>query len=67
MSGSARIGNRDILLEEGRLRGERLSFKLALNGRMWDFIGTVHAGAIEGTVGDVGGGTKFAWSAAAAK
>jgi SAM-dependent methyltransferase len=67
VSGSARIGGRDVLLEEGRLRGERLSFKLALNGRMWDFTGTVHGGAIDGSVADVGGGTRFGWSAAAAK
>jgi len=67
VSGAARIGGREVLLEEGKLRGERLSFKLALNGRMWDFTGTVHGGAIEGTVSDVGGGTKFAWSAAAAR
>jgi SAM-dependent methyltransferase len=67
VSGSARIGGRDVLLEEGRLRGERLSFKLALNGRMWDFTGTVKGNAIDGTVADLGGGTKAAWSAAAAK
>ena len=67
VSGSARIGGREVLLEEGRLRGERLSFKLALNGRMWDFTGTVKGDAIDGSVADVGGGTKAAWSAAAAR
>jgi hypothetical protein len=67
VSGSAKIGGRDVLLEEGRLRGERLSFKLALNGKMWDFTGTVKGNAVEGSVADAGGGTKAAWSAAAAK
>jgi len=63
ISGAARIGGKEVLLEEARLRGERFSFKLALNGRMWDFTGTVKGGAMEGTVADVGGGTKAAWSA----
>jgi len=67
ISGAARIGGKEVLLEEARLRGERFSFKLALNGRMWDFTGTVKGGAMEGTVADVGGGTKAAWSAAAAR
>lgn len=67
VAGSARIGGREVLLEEGRLRGERLSFKLALNGKMWDFTGTVKGNAIDGTVADVSGGTQAAWSASAAK
>jgi len=67
VAGAARIGGREVLLEEARLRGERLSFKLALNGRMWDFTGTVKGSAIEGTVADAGGGTKAAWSASAAR
>ena len=67
VSGAARIGGKEVLLEEARLRGERFSFKLALNGKMWDFTGTVKGSAIEGTVADVGGGTKAAWSAAVAK
>jgi hypothetical protein len=67
VAGSARIGGREVLLEEGKLRGERLTFKLALNGKMWDFTGTVKGSAIEGTVADTGGGTKAAWSAAVTK
>jgi len=67
VSGSARIGGRDVLVEEGKLRGERLTFKLALNGKTWDFTGTVKGSAIEGSVADTGGGTKAAWSAAAAR
>jgi len=65
VSGSAWIGGREVLLEEGRLRGERLTFKLALNGKMWDFTGTVKGGAIDGTVADIGGGRNSTWSAAA--
>lgn len=64
VSGAARIGGKDVLLEEGRLRGERFTFKLALNGKTWDFNGTVKGSAMEGTVADIGGGTKAAWSAA---
>ena len=30
----ARSAGKDVLLEEGRLRGERLSFKLALDGKI---------------------------------
>ena len=67
VSGAARIGNREVLLEEGKLRGERLSFKLALNGKNWEFTGTVKGGVIEGSVADIGGGTKAAWSAAPAR
>ena len=61
VSGSARIGGRDVLLEEAKLRGERLTFKLAAGGRTWDFTGTIKAGAIKGSV--EGGGVKSAWSA----
>jgi hypothetical protein len=64
VSGAARIGGREVLLEEGKLRGERLSFRLALNGKTWEFTGTVKGSSIEGSVAEVGGGTKAAWSAA---
>lgn len=65
VSGNARVGGRDVLLEEAKLRGERLNFKLALGGKTYDFTGTVKGGAIEGSV--EGGGVKAAWSAAPAK
>jgi hypothetical protein len=61
VAGDARIGGRDVLLEEGKLRGEQLSFKLALGGKTYDFIGTVRAGAIEGTV--EAGGVRSPWTA----
>ncbi len=66
VAGSARIGGRDVLLEEAKLRGDRFSFKLALEGRTYDFTGTVKGNAIEGTV-DGGGLKAVAWSAAQAK
>jgi len=65
ISGSARVGGRDVLLEEAKLRGERFTFKLALGGRTYDFSGTVKGQGIEGTVD--GGGVKAAWSAAPAR
>jgi len=65
VSGAARVGGRDVLLEEGKLRGEQLSFKLALAGKTYDFTGTVRGGAIEGTV-EVGG-TRTPWSATTVK
>jgi hypothetical protein len=64
ISGAARIGGRDVLLEEARLRGERFTFRLPVNGKAYEFTGNVKGNAIEGTVTDVGGGTKAAWSAA---
>ena len=64
VSGAARIGGRDVLLEEARLRGERLSFRLALGARNYEFTGTVKGAAISGSVADVGGGQNAAWSAA---
>jgi SAM-dependent methyltransferase len=63
VQGAARFGSRDVLIEEGRLRGERISFKLALDGKTWEFNGTVKGNAITGSVADVGNGTKSAWSA----
>jgi SAM-dependent methyltransferase len=65
VSGSARIGGRDVLLEDAKLRGERLSFKLALGGKHHEFTGVVKGGAIEGSIDS--GGQKTAWSAALAK
>jgi len=65
VAGSARIGGREVLLEEGKLRGERLSFKLALGGRSYEFTGTVKGRSIEGTV--EGAGTRGSWSAAPAR
>jgi SAM-dependent methyltransferase len=65
VAGSARVGGKDVALEEAKLRGERFTFKLSLGGKTYDFTGTVKGQSIEGTV--EGGGTKSAWSAASAK
>ena len=64
VSGSARIGGKDVPLEQAKLRGERFAFKLPLEGRTYDLTGTVKDGSITGTVADVGEGTQAAWSAA---
>jgi Methyltransferase domain len=46
VSGSLRLDGRDVPLEEVRLRGDKLSFRLS--GRKGDFHGIVKGGAIEG-------------------
>jgi len=65
ISGSARVDGKDLTLDDAKLRGERLTFKLALGGSSYEFSGIVKGQSIEGSVD--GGGTKGAWSAAAAK
>jgi SAM-dependent methyltransferase len=65
VSGSARVDGKDVPLEDARLRGERLTFKLAMGGRTYDFAGTVKGRSIEGSI--EGGDTKAAWSATQAK
>lgn len=66
VAGAARLGGREVLLEEAKLQGEKLSFKLALGGKNYAFTGQVRGNAIEGTV--EGGGLKAAaWSAAQGK
>jgi hypothetical protein len=59
VSGSARLDGRDVPLEDARLRGDRLSFKLA--GRRGAFSGLVKGKTIEGVVDT--GGSKAPWSA----
>ncbi|HEY5899214.1 MAG TPA: methyltransferase domain-containing protein [Burkholderiales bacterium] len=48
VSGSARLDGRDVPLEEVKLRGDHLSFRLA--GRKGEFSGVVKGGAIQGLV-----------------
>src|SRR6185312_8899226 len=48
VSGSLRVDGRDVPLEEVKLRGDKLTFRLS--GRRGEFAGTVKNGAIEGTV-----------------
>jgi len=56
VSGSARLDGRDIPLEDVRLRGDRISFKLA--GRKGEFSGLVKGRSIEGLLDG-----KTPWSA----
>ena len=59
VSGTARLDGKDVPLEEVKLRGDQLSFRLA--GRRGDFTGQVKGKQIEGIV--TNGGTKSPWSA----
>jgi hypothetical protein len=56
VSGSLRLDGRDVPLEDVRLRGEHLSFRLV--GHKGEFSGTVKDGAIQGTIDG-----KTPWSA----
>jgi hypothetical protein len=59
VSGTVRLDGKDIPLEEVKLRGDQLSFRLA--GRKGDFTGQVKGTQIEGIV--TTGGAKLPWSA----
>jgi hypothetical protein len=65
IAGAARIGGRDVLLEEGKLRGEQVNFKLALAGKYYEFTGLAKDGRIDGTVSAEGASSP--WSAVRAK
>src|SRR5690349_874515 len=56
VSGSLRLDGRDVPLEEVRLRGDQLSFRLV--GHKGEFSGVVKDGAIQGTIDG-----KTPWSA----
>jgi hypothetical protein len=47
VSGSLRVDGKDVPLEDAKLRGDKLTFRLA--GRKGEFAGTVKGNAIEGT------------------
>jgi len=61
ISGNARVGGRDVRLADAKMRGEQLTFKLALGGKTYDFSGMVKGRSIEGSV--EGAGVKAAWNA----
>ncbi|MGH8676706.1 MAG: SAM-dependent methyltransferase [Burkholderiales bacterium] len=61
ISGTARVGGIGVLLEEGKIRGERISFKLLSGGKNWQFTGLLKPNGIEGMV--EGDGAKSPWSA----
>jgi len=63
VSGSARLDGKDVALEDVKLKGDQLSFRLA--GMKGTFSGTVKDNAISGTFD--GAGTKSAWSASLGK
>jgi len=65
VSGNARIGAREVQLEEVKLRGDRLSFNLPARGRSYAFSGKIDGETIAGTVG-IGSG-EAPWSAALSK
>jgi SAM-dependent methyltransferase len=62
VSGKARIGAREVELEEVKLRGDQLSFKLAARGRSYAFSGIVGREKMVGTVNN--GRGEAHWSAA---
>ena len=59
VSGSARLDGKELPLEEVRLRGDRISFRVT--GRPGEFSGQVKGKTIEGEV--VNGRSKAPWSA----
>ena len=65
LTGKARIGGRDVVVEDGRVHGEVVKFRLLAGNRSYEFNGTVKGDTIEGLV--EGGGIKSPWSAALAK
>ncbi len=56
VSGSARLDGKEVTLEDVKLRGDRISFRLA--GRKGEFTGQVKGNSIEGTLDG-----KTPWSA----
>lgn len=59
VSGSARLDGKDVPLEEVKLRGDRISFRLS--GRKGEFSGQIKGNSIAGEVQT--GATKAPWSA----
>ena len=59
VSGSARLEGKEAVLEDLKIRGDQISFRLA--GRKVAFAGTVKGNAIEGEVST--GAVKAPWSA----
>jgi hypothetical protein len=61
VQGYARVGGKEVPLDEPKLRGERIEFRLVTGGKVMNFAGTIKGGTIEGTVESAG--VKTAWSA----
>jgi SAM-dependent methyltransferase len=62
IGGMARVGGREVPIEDAKLVGEKISFSLPVErGRPLAFSGKVRGGAIEGSV--EAGGVRSPWSA----
>jgi hypothetical protein len=62
--GTARVAGKDVLIDEGSIRGNQLKLRFAVGERSYEFTGDVGDGTIEGTV--EGRDLKERWSAARA-
>jgi len=62
--GTARVAGKDVVIDEGSIRGNRLKLRFFVGERSYEFTGDVGNGTIEGTV--EGRDLKERWSAARA-
>ncbi len=66
IGGMARVGGREVPIEDPKLVGEKISFRLPVErGRPLNFTGQVKGASIEGTV--EAGGVRSPWTAALSK
>jgi phospholipid N-methyltransferase len=66
IGGMARVGTREVPIEDAKLTGENISFRLPVErGKPLTFSGRVKGSAIEGTV--EAGGVRSPWTAALSK
>ena len=66
IGGMAKVGGREVPVEDAKLVGEKISFRLPVErGRTLTFSGNVKGSAIEGTV--EAGGVRSPWTAALSK
>jgi SAM-dependent methyltransferase len=66
IGGMARVGGREVPIEDAKLSGEKISFRLPVErGKALTFNGRVKGSAIEGTV--EAGGARSPWTAALSK
>jgi protein-L-isoaspartate O-methyltransferase len=63
--GMTKIAGKEVMLRDGKMRGDQIQFRCLINDQDYEFTGTVKDKTIEGTV--QGGGTQAAWSAARSK
>jgi len=65
LAGSARIAGKDVAIDDGIVRGERVQFQFYAGEQRYKFSGTATDKTMDGMV--EGGGVRAAWSAARAK